>query len=410
MDLQKLTISAGNKEIVDYIKRCTGIGGDLLNGGEQDPGTVALIVRPSAGDPDDRLKKTLGDVRRASALGIPVLVIAGAPDPIGAAIAKEAGSCGVPDQCLLYVRDGKLVDALGNVISDALRGTGVGVRAAVDYASRIAHEELVPELTLWDAGPAGEVRDAALWEPGEKMEPASAPAGAQRTGGGQIEALPPRLRPVTAEAAQASPWNAYLEQAGKVVAVFGIKNGVGASTVAACLSGVLGDHGSLCLEVSPSATGHVYFGGTPADAVKTGKYACCTEKTGPQPDRDVPILIVDAVIPAAMDEVYKRADCVVVVTDGSPVAFDKVAKWIKGGWRIDVIVINRVVSGTGYPPEVYMGEFGLERVLGVPGGLEEEAAVNLAQRSAALPLGKSVDLDAAFAGLAETVLERLETQ
>lgn len=406
MELQKLVISAGNEEIVDHIKRCAGVSSDLLNGSEQDPGTVAMIVRPSAGDPGDRLEKTLSDLRRASALGIPVLAIAGTRDPVGAAIAKEAKSCGVPDRCLLYVRDGKLIDALGNMIGDALRGTGIGVRAAIDYASLMAREELVPEPALWSVpGAATEARDAAIWDREEEGTPSSAPAGALQTVATQIEAPPPR--PAAAVATQDAPWNAYLGNAEKVVAVFGIKSGVGASTVAACLSGVLGDHGSLCLEVSSSATGYVYFGGTPADAVQTGKYAYCTEKTGSLPSRKAPVLVVDVdvVIREAMDAVYDRADCVIVVTDGSPVAFDKVGNWVRGGWRVDALVINRMVAGTGYPPEVYAGEFGLTRVLGVPGGLEEEAAVNLAQRSAALPLGKSVDLDGAFAGLAETVLK-----
>lgn len=400
MELQKLAIDVEDERIIGYIARRTGINSVLLNGEEKDPGTVALIVRPS----DDRVEKTLHAIRQASALGIPVVIIAGALDPVGETIVKEARGCGVPGECLLFVNNGKITDALGNVIGDALRGMGVGVMAVVAYADRVAQQELIPEPLLWDGSAIADTPDAVLWERGQGKgeETLAAPED------GQTAAAQPQT--AVAEAAQAAPWKAYLDRAGKVVAVFGIKSGVGASTLAACLSGVLADHGSFYLEASSSATGYAYFGSSPSDASKTGKYACCTEteKDGVDAEKDIPLLIVDATIPGAMDAVYERADCVIVVTDGSPVAFGITEKWIKGGWRADILVVNRVVPGTGYPPEVYSGEFGLERVIGVPGGLEEETAINLAQRSAALPLGKSVDFDAAIGDLAEAVLKILE--
>lgn len=414
MDLRKLAISTENEEIVDYITRRTGINSVPLTDGEKDSGTVALIVRPSS---DDHVEKTLSAIRQASALGIPVVVIAGSFDPVGEAIAKEAKVCGVPDECLLFVNNGKITDALGNVIDDALRGTGIGVTAAVSYASHIAQKELLPERSLWDgtSNTAVEAHDAPLWGGGPDKEEqtlaaAEAPAVGKEAEDGQTSAEQSQSQPSAAEAAQAAPWNTYLERADKVVAVFGVKSGVGVSTIAACLSGILDDHGSLYLEVSPSAVGYVYFGSALDDAVKTGKYAYCAEKAGygEPPNKKVPILIADATIPGAMDAVYERADCVVVVTDGSPVAFGKVEKWVKGGWRVDALVVNRVVPGTGYPPEVYAGEFNLERVIGIPGGPEEETAINLAQRNAVLPLGKSVDFDAAIGDLAETVLNLIE--
>lgn len=413
MELRKLAIDAEDEGIIDYIARRTRINSVLLSGEEKDPGTVALIVRPSR---DDHVEKTLSAIRQASALGIPSVIIAGTFDPVGETIVKEARVCGVPDECLLFVSNGKITDALGNIIGDALRGMGVGVMAAVSYASRVAEKELIPERSLWDGngGVAADALDTALWERGQDREEKTlavpeAPAVSPEAKDGQRGATQSHLQPAAAELAQAAPWNAYLDRAGKVVAVFGVKSGVGASTVAACLSGIMADHDSLYLEISPSAIGYVYFGSVLDDAVKTGKYAYCTEKAGyGGAHNNVPILIADATIPGAMDAVYERADCVVVVTDGSPVAFGKVEKWVKGGWRVDVLAVNRVVPGTGYPPEVYTGEFGLERVIGVPGGLEEEAAINLAQRSAVLPLGKSVDFDAAIGDLAEAVLNLIE--
>lgn len=415
MELRKLAIDVEDERIIDYIARHTGIEGALLSGEEREPGTVALIVRPSRGG---SVERSMSAIRRASVLGIPVIVVVGSLDPVGEALAREARACGVPGECLLFVSGGKVVDALGNPVGDALRGTGIGVMVAVSHASHVAQKELVPEPSLWDGEGVSEIADAALWGGGlsERSESAvitpeelaDVQADAAQEEREEADQTPLPLQTAT-EPERPAPWNAYLDRADKVVAVFGVKSGVGVSTIAACLSGILGDHGSLYLEVSPSAVGYVYFGSALDGAVKTGKYAYCAEKAGyGEPPKNVPILIADATIPGAMDAVYERADCVVVVTDGSPVAFGKVEKWVKGGWRVDVLVVNRVVPGTGYPPEVYAGEFNLERVIGIPGGPEEETAINLAQRNAVLPLGKSVDFDAAIGDLAETVLNLIE--
>ena len=52
----------------------------------------------------------------------------------------------------------------------------------------------------------------------------------------------------------------FLDATDNLVAVFDAKSGVGATTVAACLSGVLTNHNSLYLEIAPSSSGYVYYG------------------------------------------------------------------------------------------------------------------------------------------------------
>lgn len=395
MKIQKFAVCAEEENIIEYINKRTGIeSGPLEKEQENKEGSVALILRGE----DTFLENTLKAVGKASTLGLPTLVVIGAYDPIGNKILHEAERDGIPKECLLTVQDGKVVDAAGGEIGDALQGTGIGISAVVSRAEYIVENELIPERPLWnkkvtveDSIPKVPDKDQGE-EPGKAVYPR-----VKKNKNSQPEKL------------AVNPWTAHLKRAKKTVAVFGIKSGVGASTVAACLAGVLDDKGGMYLEISEQPAGYYYFGSSIEQAGETGRYAYCSEtKIYPEMEQEIPLLIADANIPAAADEVYEQADCIVIVTDGSPAAFKRVEKWIKGGWKVDILAVNKIVNGTGYPPEVYTGEFDLKHVIGIPGGVEEETAINLAQRNGKLPLEKSIDFDAAISDLAEAVLEIVE--
>lgn len=383
--LQKLVVTAP-EEVAGQIARQAGVECTPFNGAAPSPGTVVVVLRPRAGG---RVEEAFAAVRKASVFGVPVLVVAGVRDAVGEQFLREAEICGVPGECVLFVDGGRVVDAAGTPLGDALRGTGIGVSAVVSAAERAVKENLIPEIALWE----GEGEEEALWEPDSVDENSTIAAGTGITA---------REEP---RAKAASLLDDFFAAAEGAVAVFGVKSGVGATTVAACLAGVLADRSGFHLEIAPSPTGYVYYGSSPLQAVSSGQYAFFDGSKVNGEARRTGILVADVSVPEAVDAVYDRAGCVVVVADGSPVSFRKVQSWIKGGWRLDVLVVNRVVPGAGYPPEVYAGEFGLERVIGIPGGLDEEAAVNQAQHSGALPLGKSVDLDTAVNELAAAVLE-----
>jgi hypothetical protein len=386
--LQKLLITA-SEEVVGHITRSAGIECVSYDGAEPllSPGSVVVVLRPRA---DEQVTRMLDMLRDASVLDVPVIVVAGARDVIGEKFLREADLCGIPRECVLFVEDGRVVDADGAVAGNALRGRGIGVSVVVSVAEQALKKGLVPEMALWEEdGEGKKEKETVLWEPGTRLD-------SQNSGTEETEE-------------QESPLDAFLATAGNTVAVFGIKNGVGATTVAACLSGVLTDHDSLHLEIAPSPSGYVYYGSSPLQAVSTGQYAFFDGSEVNGETRRSGVLVADVSLPKAVDAVYDRAECVVVVVDGSPISFQKVQSWIKGGYRLDILVVNRVVPGAGYPPEVYAGEFGLERVVGIPGGLDEESALNQAQHNGVLPLGKSIDLDTAMNELAKAVRDVLET-
>lgn len=387
--LKRLLINA-DAETAARIARFSGYECVPMDGaGPEKEGAVVVVLRPHTG-----LGDTLEAVRTASARGLPVVVVAGCRDAAGESILREARACGVPGACVLLVEGGKVVDAVGGFVAEALRGTGIGVRAVVNVAEKAVRESLVPEMAVWDGG------EEALWE----AEPVDRAA--------ELEEAEPADRAAETESTP-SPASLLLENflsaAERTVAVLGVKSGVGATTLAACLAGVLEDADPLHLEVSTSPSGYLYYGPDPGTASRTGKYAAAGGAATGSP-RSCGVLIADVSLREAVDAAYDRADCVVVVTDGSPVAFERVKRWVQGGWRLDVLAVNRVLPGAGYPPEVYMGELGLDpkRVVGVPGGSEEEMAVNLAQQKHSLPFGKSVDFDGAVADLGRAVREVLE--
>lgn len=348
-----------------------------------DGNSAVLFVRPAVPVPAKELAETLA---AAASLGVPVVVVAGNRDGEGSVLLREAALCGIPPECVLLVEGGKIVDAAGRVVGDALRGRGIGITAAVQAAREAVEKKLVPEPALWEER-EDDAGEPAVWEndAGEEAEKAPEESGARH------------------------PLEGYLDAARHAVAVFGIKPNVGASTVAACLAGVLDDYDPLYLEASPSLAGYRYFALDLGGAVRTGKYLPLSENGAGGSPRPCGVLVaeVSAFEGEAADIAYRRAGCRVLVTDGSPVSFERVGMLISGGGKFDVLVVNRVLPGAGYPPEVYTGEYHLERVVGIPGGFEEEAAVNAALQSGALPLGRSPDFDNAVGYLARAVLEVL---
>jgi hypothetical protein len=349
-----------------------------------DGNSAVLFVRPAAPVPAGEIAESLAE---AASLGVPVVVVAGSRDGEGSVLLREAALCGIPPECVLLVEGGKIVDASGRVVGDALRGRGIGITVAVRAAREALEKGLVPEPAVWEESGAEEpaVWESVAKENGEKNER------------------------VVEEDGIKHPIEDYFDAARHAVAVFGIKPNVGASTVAACLAGVLDDYDPLYLEAAPSLAGYRYFALDVESAVRTGKYAPLSRGGASGAPRPCGVLVaeVSASEGEAADIAYRRAGCRVLVTDGSPVSFERVGAWVKGGGKFDVLVVNRVLPGAGYPPEVYTGEYNLERVFGIPGGFEEEAAVNAALQSGTLPLGRSPDFDNAVGYFARAVLEVL---
>lgn len=369
-------------------------------------GTAVLVVRP----PDPAPAALADELAAAASLGVPVVVVAGTRDAEGLGLLREAALCGVPPECVLFVEGGRVVDAAGRVLGEALRGRGIGVSVAVRAAREALERGLVPEPALWEGGD-GFGTEPALWEAGGAAEGSAAGVGFAGSevgsAGDVVSASVPEPGEKTPER---HPAEEYFDAARHLVAVFGARGNVGTSTVAACLAGVLEDYDSLYLEVTPSPAGYRYFAPDLVSALGTGRYALASAgRTPTRPLRPCGVLVADiaASEEVAADAAYRRAGCVVLVTDGSPVSFERVGSWVRGGWRLDVLVVNRVLPGAGYPPEVYAGEYGLQRVVGIPGGFEEEAAVNAALQGSTLPLGRSPDFDAAVGYLARVVLEIL---
>lgn len=388
--LRQLYVQNMEASAVARLAKFAGVKCLPLDGAARpDGGSAVLFVRPAAPVPQKELAETLA---AGASLGVPVVVVAGSKDGEGASILREARLCGIPPECVLFVEGGKIVDAAGRVVGDALRGRGIGTTAVVRAASEALEKGLIPELAVWEES---EDDEPAVWETAEKEE-----GGAEKS---KTECLSEE------KGETKHPIEGYFDAARHAVAVFGIKPNVGASTVAACLAGVLDDYDPLYLEASPSLAGYRYFALDLGGAVRTGKYLPLSENGAGGPPRPCGVLIaeVSAFEGEAADIAYRRAGCRVLVTDGSPVSFERVGMLISGGGKFDVLVVNRVLPGAGYPPEVYTGEYHLERVVGIPGGFEEEAAVNAALQSGALPLGRSPDFDNAVGYLARAVLEVL---
>lgn len=341
-------------------------------------GQHAIVVMPDIFPFDDAASK-----------GVPVVVVAGSRDASGEKRIQAALECGVPDKCILVLENGLVVDGAGETISPALRGNGISAHSVIKVAERAIEEEWIPEVAIWTEEHHADEPAIFTSEETQSNKPVK-----------KVAELPKKYFPL-------KQWlQKQMSLADKVVMVLGIRPGVGASTVAAGLAGVYQDRDSLYAEVSDSPIGYTFFGNTPSDAIKTGRYTYCGTNGEINPKK-CGVLVVEIGIKDVAADLYDHANSVVIVTDGTPPAFKRTGDWIQGGWRTDVLVVNKVVSGSGFPPEVYVGEYGISNILGIPGGPEEELAIHTAQTQGTLPFGYSVDLDAAFMKLAGLVSERM---
>ena len=425
--LQKLLITA-SEEMIEHITRTTNVECVPYDNTASSSGSVIVVLRPQT---DEQVTERLDILRDASTLGVPVLVVAGVRDTIGEKFLYEASLCGIPRECILLVENGQVIDANGMTLGNALRGRSIGVSPVLSAAERAVKEELIPEIALWEDN---KKEETALWESKlndqdnnttEKVELSNQNSNTtEKIGLDNQDSDVIEKNSITTDTEeplrkqrchtnddssgwtrQDSPLYAFFDATESLVAIFSAKSGVGATTVAACLSGALADYNSLHLEIASSSSGYVYYGDSLSQALSSGQYAFFDGNKLNGDVRQTDILVADVSTPEAADIIYDQARCVVVVTDGSPIAFRKVQNWIKNGYRLDILVVNRVTPGAGYPPEVYAGEFNLEHVVGIPGGPNEEATLNQAQHNGTLPLGESVNLDTAVNELATIVLK-----
>ena len=271
MELQRLVLAA-DSEMVNRIAQYTHMNCTVLNGATSfEDGTAIIIVR--ANSPRSVAKGTAA-IRNASACQVPVIVVAGFDDDIGKEYLNEARKCGVPGECILLIKDGTVVDATGNSLGKPLRNTAIGVKTALAVAKRSLKDNLVPDISIWDGSEA----------PEEEVEP---PVAAKVGNDAEATVAPaePAAPAPSSPAHPVFPWYGFIEQAKSVVAVFGVKSGVGASMVAACLTGRMTEQSSLYLEVGPNASGSSYYGRSPTEAAQTGKYCLLRQgRTDRQPE------------------------------------------------------------------------------------------------------------------------------
>lgn len=187
------------------------------------------------------------------------------------------------------------------------------------------------------------------------------------------------------------------------VVFIGVKGGVGTSTAAAIACDTL--DGGLHLEVVganrlPSA--YCYYGRGPESTRENYIFWDISKECPQIRDHRVAILDISSSVPVeAADVLIDAADCLVLVTDRSEIAFELTGKMLRAGFKPDILVVNAAMSGVGNGMEVYLGEYedllqGVQ-VLELPGSLDQEKAIARAQRNGETPCGKSVSLDA-FAG------------
>lgn len=200
------------------------------------------------------------------------------------------------------------------------------------------------------------------------------------------------------------------KRAGRTCFFFGLKGGVGTSTVVAAVSRVLLEHGAVHFELSFEPAAWCYYGKSVGEAEGAGKYFSLRSKV----PSEVPVLLVDAGIGAPLEEIslaFSFSDSVVMVIDRSEISFSLAKKYLEAGVVPDVLVVCRTFPGLGNGAEVYQGEFGkygIRAVIGVPGSVDEERAVISAQRRGVSPCGQSAELDAAAGEIAAAILGKIE--
>jgi len=113
---------------------------------------------------------------------------------------------------------------------------------------------------------------------------------------------------------------------------------------------------------------------------------------------------------APIEKIFELAQdpVVIMVADSSMFSFDGVRMWREQNWPMDILILNKMIYGIGLPPEVYSGELGIENVISLPGGSDEERALNNIQREHKLPLAISEEYDAGIGEIAARIREILK--
>jgi len=181
-------------------------------------------------------------------------------------------------------------------------------------------------------------------------------------------------------------------------AVFGVKGGVGASTIAMMVASALKNCAHL--EMADEPTAWRYYGMTRQEAERTGKYLWYKS--------EAPVLgsllidtgrcsFLDAVSFALVFSKYR-----VMVTDRSEAAFGQARKYLKEGIMPDLLIVTRTYPGAGISPEVYTGEFGVKNVCSVP---DEAEAILKAQSQGKCPCEFSAELNSAVEEIVKLILK-----
>jgi len=171
-------------------------------------------------------------------------------------------------------------------------------------------------------------------------------------------------------------------------AVYGVKGGVGTSTVAIMIAGALKD--CVYLEMADEPTAWCYCGMTRQEAERSGKYLWYKS--------EAPVLgslLIDAGRCSFLDAVSFAlvfSKFRVLVTDRSEAAFGQARKHLKEGIMPDLLIMTRAYQGAGVSPEVYAGEFGIKNVCSVP---DEAEVILKAQSRGKCPCEFSVELNSA---------------
>lgn len=172
------------------------------------------------------------------------------------------------------------------------------------------------------------------------------------------------------------------------IAVYGIKGGVGASTVVAMMVGAMRD----AVHVEVVGPGYIpsawsYYG---KSAKASGNYVCWDCLEGFPEIHGLPVLDISSTVPLSMlDEIIAKAACLILVADRSEISFHMVSDLFRGGFTCDMLVVNSTFMGIGNTVDTYKGEYGdvmPDDMIDIPGGLDVESIVLKAQRDHVSPV------------------------
>lgn len=307
-----------------------------------------------------------GALAKAVSLGLPVVVVAGAPDEEGGECARLAAGYGVPEACVLFLKGGRVATASGEEIAPAARnGRGVGLGAVVRAAAAALERGLLPEPVVWEiaepeaGGPRPEeeeIRKVSDAGP-EPAEEAGEDAAAEPAPGDASPAAPAE-----------GPLAPFLALADAVLAVFKASPEADSSSVAAGLAEALGE-GAFHLEVAPRPAAYRRYGSTLEEALQSGRYAFADGSAARGLERYAGcrwlVAEVDPDVPdkSLLDEVYSRAAKVALVAShsfsGAERSRRSIRLWLDGGWRLDALVVDRVPEAS-HVAEIFEGDFGRE--------------------------------------------------